>query len=243
MNIKNNKVNILVINGSPKGINSNTLKITNAFLDGIKVKYQEFAKIETVIVSTSNINHCKGCFCCWTSTPGSCIINDDMTQILSQIINANIIVWSFPLYYYGMPSKVKALLDRNLPLLLPYITNRDDGGSNHPFRYKGNHAEIVLISTCGFYSTINNYEALIKQFDILYGINYTKIICPEGELFSQKQLSKRINEYLLSVKQAGEEYAFNRCFSDETEQKLNTLLCSPKTFVKFADNSWNIKDI
>lgn len=235
-------MNILVINGSPKGNDSNTLKITNAFLNGIKANCRELVTIEIIEVNKAYINHCKGCFCCWNTTPGKCVIEDDMSQILPKIINAEIIIWSFPLYFYGMPSKVKALLDRNLPVFLPFMEERNDGGVIHPHRYDKKQAKIVLISTCGFYSTINNYEALIKQFDIMYGSNYTKIICPEGELFSQQRLSNRINEYLLNVEQAGKEYALNMCFSHESVQRLNTLLCSPKAFVKFADRSWNIKD-
>lgn len=192
-------MNILVLNGSPKGTKSNTYRITSAFLDGIAAELGVAANIEVFDVSAAHIEHCKGCFCCWTSTPGHCVIHDDMDFVLPKIIAADVIVWSFPLYYYGMPSKLKALLDRNLPLNLPFIEKRADGGCDHPGRYGKMDTKHILISTCGFYSTENNYNALLGQFDILYG-NYQKIICPEGELFAQPELKARTDEYLAKAR-------------------------------------------
>lgn len=234
-------MNILVLNGSPKGKKSNTYHITNAFLNGIKSYLDGSGIIETVDISASHIEHCRGCFSCWTATPGKCAIHDDMDGLLPKIIKADLIIWSFPLYYYGMPSKIKALLDRNLPLNLPFIAERPDGGCTHQRRYEGNPADNVLISTCGFYSIQNNYDALIKQFDILFG-GCTKILCPEGELFAHKELSGRTEEYLSYANQAGKEYAQGKSISDKTMGKLNELLYAPGAFVAMADASWDIYD-
>lgn len=180
-------MNILVLNGSPRGAKSNTFCITRAFLDGISAELGTEAEIEIINVSAAQIGHCKGCFGCWTATPGRCVIRDDMDNLLPKIIEADVVIWSFPLYYYGMPSKIKALLDRNLPLNLPFIENRPEGGCRHPHRYDGKSAENILISTCGFCSAENNYEALFKQFDIAFD-SYLKIICPEGNSLHNRLL-------------------------------------------------------
>ena len=47
-------MNILVINGSPKGGNSNTYRLTSAFLDGMK---QEIQNIQTKELSISRMNY------------------------------------------------------------------------------------------------------------------------------------------------------------------------------------------
>lgn len=235
-------MNILVLNGSPRGARSNTYKITKAFLDGMKTELKETAVIETVNVWDAHIEHCMGCFACWTATPGTCVIHDDMDWILPKIIEADLIIWSFPLYYYGMPSKIKALLDRNLPLNLPFMTDRSNGGCAHPRRYEHQDASHVLISTCGFYSVQNNYEALIKHFDILFGENYIKILCPEGELFARKELRGRTEEYLSYADRAGYEYAAGKCISKETMAKLDQLLYAPDQYAAMADASWDIRD-
>lgn len=233
-------MNIFVLNGSPKGAQSNTFKITTAFIEGVNSKQNH--NINVVNISKMNIEHCHGCFACWTKTPGKCVIKDDMEELIEQYIKADLIVWSFPLYYYGMPSKVKAFLDRMLPTNLPYMDMNEDGTSGHPSRYDLSHQRYVLISTCGFYSTKNNYDALFRQFEIMFGNKLTKIICPEGELLHVPQLEARISEYLSYAQQAGEEFSEHGSFSEDTQKKLSELLYAPNVFVEMADNSWEINE-
>jgi len=108
---------ILLLNGSPRGEQSNTMKIANAFLDGVCI--QNDHEIKTVIVYNQNIQHCYGCYSCWGETQGVCVQNDDMTELLNLYICADLVIWSFPLYYFGMPSGIKAFLDRQMPLNFP----------------------------------------------------------------------------------------------------------------------------
>lgn len=233
---------VLVINGSPKGNKSNTMQLTNAFLQGMQRAAS--CEIETVAVCQKNIRDCMGCFGCWTKTPGKCVIPDDMEPILAAYLEADIVVWSFPLYYYGMPSRVKALMDRLLPLNLPYMQVGDDGKScGHPSRYDMSGKRYALLSTCGFYQRENNYDALKRQFEILYGRNdLVKILCPEGELFAQPQLKARCGEYLKSVEQAGYEWMYSGRISDGTNEKLEQLLYPAEVFVEMADASWDIAE-
>ncbi|MDR2257685.1 MAG: flavodoxin family protein [Treponema sp.] len=229
-------MNILVMNGSPKGQKSNTLKLTNAFLDGLNQSGIHI--IESIDIVKKQIEPCKGCFSCWEKTPGKCVINDDVEVILEKYINADIVIWSFPLYYYGIPSKTKAFIDRLLPTNLPDIIKKSDGTSGHPARYDLENQKHILISTCGFFTIHENYEALVKHFEILFGNTVVKILCPEGELFSVPQLEERTGEYLSFVKKAGEEYNEQGCVSDETQHRLCDLLYPPEQFMEMANISW-----
>lgn len=233
---------ILVLNGSPKIEKSNTLKITKAFIDGLS-KQEEFG-IEYIDIYKLKINNCLGCFNCWEKTPGKCIIeDDDMNELINKYIISDIIIWSFPLYYYGMPSKMKAFLDRILPTNKPFISYNYDIGCSHPSRYDLSNQKHLLISTCGFCSIKNNYEGLLKQFDLIHGEgNYEKILCAEGELFRVPQLSGRCNEYLEIVKKAGLEYSINNKIKEETQKELSELLFDEKSFIEMADASWNINE-
>ena len=57
------------------------------------------------------INACTGCGHC--ETKGVCIFKDEFTNIfLPAIADADIIVISSPVYFYGFPAKIKALIDR-----------------------------------------------------------------------------------------------------------------------------------
>lgn len=56
-------MNILVINGSPKGEKSNSYQLTKAFLRGIKGEAAD-AEIRERVVCQIDIKPCRGCFSC-----------------------------------------------------------------------------------------------------------------------------------------------------------------------------------
>jgi multimeric flavodoxin WrbA len=229
---------ILVINGSPKGESSNSLKLTRAFLEGMGDN-----EIKEISVSRLNLLPCKGCFCCWGKTPGKCVMKDDMGQVIEDELWADIIIWSFPLYYYNIPGQLKNLIDRQLPMCLPFMTVREDdiGNGAHPPRYDMSGKKYVLISTCGFYTADKNYDSVICLFHYIYGKgNYETIFCGQGELFSVPQLRSRTDEYLDVVKKAGSEYISGK-ISDETRARLKELLYPKEVYEQMADASWGIK--
>lgn len=230
---------VLVLNGSPRGERSNTMQLTNAFLKGMQRGRD--CEVEMIPVYRKDIRDCLGCFGCWTKTPGSCVISDDMKEILEAYVAADVVLWSFPLYYYGMPSRIKALMDRLLPTNLPFMAVSEGGEScGHPSRYDMSEKRYVLLSTCGFYTREHNYDALEKQFETLYGEKLLKILCPEGELFAQPQLKARCNQYLRAVEDAGFEWMSGGAIDSDTQKKLDELLYPPEAFVEMADASWEI---
>ena len=119
-------MNVLVINGSPKGERSNTWQLTKAFLAGMGEGNEELT-IQELTVSQLDIRPCLGCFSCWSKTPGQCCIADDMDRVLEKLLWADVTVWSFPLYYFSVPGPLKNLIDRQLPLVLPFMS--PDGGA------------------------------------------------------------------------------------------------------------------
>lgn len=233
-------MNILLINGSPKGGRSNTLQLANAFLEGIcNAKKECLPNIERLNITQMEINACRGCFSCWKNTPGKCCIYDDMETVLEKILWADLTIWSFPLYYFSLPGKLKTVMDRQLPLNLPFMLPDSEGGG-HPARYDMSGKKTVLISTCGFYTADSNYDSVIAQFDRICGKgNYTTLFCGEGELFSVPELSNRTQEYLAAVRQAGQEYICGG-INEETAVKLQELLFPREVFERMADASWGI---
>lgn len=228
---------VLVINGSPKGKNSNSLKLTNAFVEGLGE-----IDLKQVDVASKNIGSCKGCFSCWNKTPGICIMQDDMSEIIEDELWADVIIWSFPLYYFNVPGMLKNLIDRQLPMSMPFMEERSDGygSGSHPARYDMSGKRYVVISTCGFYSAKNNYDSIRSMFNHVCGNeNYETIFCGQGELFRVKELKERTDEYLEIVKKAGREFVHGS-ITEETKSELSQLLFDKETFEEMADASWGV---
>ncbi len=222
-------MNVLVINGSPRLAASNTMKLTNAFISAAP----QDAVIKTVQIYKKNIQPCRGCFSCWGKTAGSCIINDDMRDILTDMLWADIIIESFPLYFFGMPSGLKAMTDRTLPLMKPYMGDIGVGSAAfHDYRDSSmNSKKVVIISTCGYVQSEPMYPSLLKQLDLIWGEdNYTSILCPEGEIFISDNAKRQRHGYLSLIKKAGEEYFESFSISDKTQNELKKPILSPKGF-------------
>lgn len=232
-----------MINGSPRGSRSNTYKLTKAFLAGMKAEMiNETFEVEEMQVNQLDIHPCLGCFSCWSKTPGSCCMQDDMQQVIQKQLWADIILWSFPLYYFTVPGGLKNLIDRQLPMVLPFMEEDETGtgSGSHPSRYDMSGKKTVVISTCGFYTAKGNYDGVYSLFDHVCGKGaYTAVLCGQGELFRFPELSQRTNEYLGYVKEAGKEYAGGQ-ISSETRSKLEELLYPREIFEKWADSSWGI---
>jgi len=228
-------VKVLVINGSPKGLRSNTYRLTAAFLEGMGQQ-----EVREHCVSQMDIKPCSGCFACWNKTPGQCVLRDDMTAVIENMLWADVIVWSFPLYYFSVPGGMKNLMDRQLPMVQPFMTKDSESGG-HPSRYDMSGKRHVVISTCGFYTAKGNYDGVTAIFDHLCGKrHYTTIFCGQGELFRVKELSSRTEEYLSCVRDAGKEF-LSGGISRETNEKLEQLLFPREIFEAMADASWGVE--
>ena len=234
---------ILAINGSPKGERSNTWRLTSAFLQGIAAQEEnahgQAPAIETLSVAALDIKPCRGCFSCWSKTPGKCCIRDDMQGVIEKILWADVVIWSFPLYYFGLPGPLKNLIDRQLPMSLPFMSAEAENGG-HPSRYDMSGKRTVVVSTCGFYTAKGNYGGVTDLFDRLCGKDgYTALFCGQGELFRVNELAERTDEYLSWVRKAGEEFA-RGSIREETRSKLDQNLFPRDVFEAMADASWGV---
>ena len=194
---------ILVLNGSPKGDRSDTLHITRAFLDGMK----EAAPQEIRILHTAaqRIAYCTGCFSCMRNG-GDCILDDDMKAILEQIPESDLLIWSFPLYCYGMPASMKALLDRTLPLSGMAMRKVGDR-YEHVAQADVSRQRYLMICGCGFPNSRQNFEPAVMQFKLCFPCDHTILTVPESPMFSAPEAAVVTEPRLEQIQQAGRQYA------------------------------------
>lgn len=235
-------MNILLINGSPRGERSNTLKLASSFIDGICAEQSESTPdVKRLDIAKMNIRPCLGCFSCWNRTPGKCCIQDDMQSVIEALLWADITIWSFPLYYFSLPGNLKTVIDRQLPMVTPFMVEGVQGGG-HSSRYDMSRKRTVLISTCGFYTADTNYNSVTAQFDRICGKGgYTTVFCGEGELFSVPELSDMTGKYLETVRLAGREYITGG-IKEETSEKLQQSVLPRDVFEQMADASWGVSE-
>jgi len=98
---------ILALFGSPRR-GGNTDILTEELLSGIS--RDGGVDITRIYVSDYDIKACSGCAHC--ETTGICKIEDNMRKIYPLLDRAHIIVVSSPVYFYGVSSQCKALIDR-----------------------------------------------------------------------------------------------------------------------------------
>lgn len=209
-------MNVLVLNGSPRKDRGATGSLLKHFVEGME---DAKADIETMYSVGLDLGDCRGCFNCWTSTPGKCIQDDEMTPILDKMADADIIVLATPVYVDGMTGSLKTLLDRVIPLLHGAFELRDDH-CRHALREHVKAGKIALFSVCGF-TEMDNFDPLITHVKALSkNINrdfvgsllrpYAWIIEPALEQGAP------LNDILEAVKQAGFQLVSDGKMNEET---------------------------
>ena len=193
---------ILLLNGSPRGKKSNTLLAASALIEGIReVSEYEVQALETNALSVSP---CRGCFGCWDVTPGRCVIRDDMQKVYEAVDSAEIIVVSFPVYFFGMPGSVKTVTDRMLPMMRAY----DGGPVLHRVRPAMQGKRFLFVSTCGFHTTKGIYEPLQAQLKAIFEEHVPPLVTiPQAELMQVPQMKEIVAHRLERVKELGRQFA------------------------------------
>ena len=97
---------IVVLKGSPNRHGSSNL-LAEEFIRGAKEAGHAAEIIDT---AHADLHPCTGCVRCGYEVP--CVQKDGMEKFRGQILDADMIVFVTPLYYYGMSAQLKMLVDR-----------------------------------------------------------------------------------------------------------------------------------
>ncbi len=97
---------VLGIMGSPR-VKGNTDLLLDEALKGAQSQGSE---IEKIIVDKLKIAPCKEYYGCLRD--GNCVIRDDMDNIYPKLLEADRIIIASPMFFYGVTSQLKALIDR-----------------------------------------------------------------------------------------------------------------------------------
>ena len=223
---------VLVLNGSPKE-RSDTMCLTNAFLKGLN-KDNQF-DVNIIHLIKKNIKPCLGCFKCWKNDDGKCIQEDDQNEIMEEYKNADIVIYSFPLYTYAMPSHLKAFVDRLIPF--NKMTMKEvDGHIGHFPRVDLSHQKLLFITGCGFPNFEGNFDGLNIMIKNKFGKKAEIINVSECPMLNEEEARPLTEPLLKKFTLAGEYYAKNLSISEEIKKELETPMLDKDTYMKIANS-------
>lgn len=222
---------IMIFNGSPKKNASDTMCMTRAFVEGMN----EFDKneVQTVHVIEKHIEFCSGCFSCMKNG-GNCIHKDDMKGILEEILQSDLLIFSYPLYCYGMPAPLKALIDRTMPLS-SMAMQKVEGRYAHVSQADVSHLKYVMICGCGFPNSRQNFEPAVAQFKLCFPINHTIITVPESPMFNVLEAELVTKPRLELIRQAGNQYAKTGKIESDLMAKITSPMIPEDEYAKIVN--------
>lgn len=144
---------ILGLNASPRGENSNTLRLVEAALAGAQ---EAGAHTEYLDICRYDIRYCTGCGTCYQT--GVCPIQDDYAEILDAMQSADGFVLGTPVYINSVCAQLKTLLDRMADVIHCQaftgkygivVTTGGGGGTDDVIAYLGNTLQVLGANMCG----------------------------------------------------------------------------------------------
>ena len=232
---------IFIVNGSPRGTKGYTHKLIELFAEGAR---EAGAEVTIEQLAQKKIHHCTGELACWTKTPGKCIHKDDMAQLLSQMTEADSVVFATPVYVDGMTGLLKNFFDRCVPSAQPFMEMRD-GHIRHPSRH-GNSPRVALISTCGFLEMdnfdplVHHIKAICKNMNAVYAgaVLYPAAPAMDAMKFMHPLKLRKIKA---AIRTAGEQFVTLGSINEETAKVIAQPLFTVEQYVDAANKGFKKK--
>jgi len=115
---------ITAVLGSPR-LNGNSAFIANRFLETAE---RCGAKTQSFVLNRLSFRGCQACRAC-KKTSETCILKDDLTQVLDAVREADSIVFASPVYFGDITAQMKTFIDRTYSFLTPEFYRDPERGS------------------------------------------------------------------------------------------------------------------
>jgi len=188
---------ILCLLGSPRRQGNAELLLDKAIV-GAQAVGAEIEKIRIADINPAPCIACGGC-----DRTGNCVVNDDMQQIYSKLTAADGLIISTPVFFMGLPGKIKGLVDRCQALWVrKYRLSPDPKALPPGPRRRG---LLIAVGGTNFPHTFDAIKLEVKSFFHCLDIKYSgELLLPgideHGEI-------ARHPEALASAQRAGESLA------------------------------------
>ena len=103
---------VLILNGSPRK-KGNTLYLVTELAEKLK---ENENSVSVLHLNDYDIKPCQGCYWCYKDYPMQCIQNDVMNGLYSETLDADVIVFASPVYWFSYSAQLKLFVDRLMAL-------------------------------------------------------------------------------------------------------------------------------
>ena len=98
---------IVVITGSPRK-NGISFAMTDAFIKAAESKGHTVTRFDAAVMNLGGCHACETCY----NTGKACSFDDDFNVIAPAILEADIVVFTMPVYWYSIPAQIKCVIDK-----------------------------------------------------------------------------------------------------------------------------------
>ncbi len=99
---------VLILSGSPRRQGNSDI-LCDEFTKGAR---EAGHQVEKIRISEKTIGYCRACYACRDT--GTCILHDDMAELLQKMIDCDVMVLASPVYFYSIDAQLKAVIDRTV---------------------------------------------------------------------------------------------------------------------------------
>ena len=190
-------------------------------------------EIRMINILDQHIEFCSGCLTCMQNG-GICHHKDDMRSILEQILSSDLLLFSFPLYCYGMPAMMKNLIERTLPLSSLAMQKVGDR-YEHVGQADFSRLRYLMICGCGFPNSTHNFEPAVEQFKLMFPSRHTIITVPESPMFNASEAAVVTVPRLELVKEAGQQYSERGTIDSGLLTQIGTPMIPEETYAQIVN--------
>ncbi len=173
---------ILILNGSPR-MNGNTSYAMKTLADGIAKNTAN--EVEILNVTRLKVGGCVACDAC-QKNGGDCVMKDDTKAVIDKIYAADAVIFGSPVYWWGISSQLKAVLDK--------FHSRTE-------MFKAQNKKLGIFAVGEDAITGKQYELINTQFDCVCeylgwkkAFGYFYSANEPGELSKSEKAAKELSE-------------------------------------------------
>ncbi len=229
--IHGGNMNVIALNGSARGKKGVTWKLMDSLLKGLS---EGGAVIKEFQLKEMNISPCRACLTCMHKTPGQCAQRDDMDQIYLPLKESDLFLMGTPVYTDSMSAQMKAVMDRCICGMDPFLVRDISNRIRHPFSWSM-PSKFFLVSTSGF-PEVESFSPLILTFKAQaanFGAESIGEICIPGSI--ALQMAPHLLEPRLSqIQEAGKALALHGKIAPTLLEELNQPILTTAQYLELS---------